>query len=145
MPSPIAPAGAGNSARRTALDWRRWLPGVGLVVGALAILPPYLGPGLHVAHRVEIADHVVPGLVVLATSAAALVIGRHGRIRPSMLVAGLVIVLAGLWMTMTHVPLVAQATRGEAPWGGTLYHLTAAVAVLVLGVVWAAAHWRSMD
>jgi len=41
-----------------------------------------------------------------------------------MLPAGLVVTLAGIWMTMTHVPLVAQASRGEAPWAGTLFHMT---------------------
>jgi hypothetical protein len=114
-----------------------------VLVGLWAALPHYATPPINTKDSVEVIDHVVPGLVVLAVCGAVLLLqGRPGA-EGAGLVAGLVILLAGLWMLATHVPLVAQATRGEAPWPGTLYHAAAAVAVLVFGVVWIAAHWGS--
>ena len=121
----------------------------GLVVGAWAILPPYSGPALNTSSRVEVADHVVPGVVVLLVSAATLAIARGGP-RPGTLpfVLGLVVLLAGIWMTATHVPLVGQAlreaTRDQAPAGAVAYHTVPGLAVVALGVVWAAAHWSDV-
>ncbi len=100
------------------------LPVAGLLVGGWALLPPYSGPALNTAMRVEVADHVVPGLIVILLSAGALVMTRGERVPPSgaLLVAGAVVLLAGLWMTATHVPLVLQAIRDEAPAGAVAYH-----------------------
>jgi len=67
-------------------------------------------------------------------------VGRHisGTVWLS---AGLAILLGGLWMTATHLPLVAQAARQEAPWGATIYHSSSALAVLILGLVWTGSSW----
>ncbi len=117
---------------------------VGLVVGVLAVLPPYVGPGLHTAHRVEVVDHVIPGLVVLGVSAAMLVASRLVRVPDmAMLGAGLMIVLGGLWMAATHVLLIAQAARHDAPWGASIYHCAIAATVLVFGLVWTKAFWAA--
>jgi chromate transport protein ChrA len=114
------------------------LAGAGLLAGAWALLPPYTGPALNTAARVEFADHVVPGVVVVAVSALALAVARRTGVDRFMFAAGLGIVLAGFWMVATHLPLVLQATTGQAPWAATVYHSLPGVAVLVLGVVWAA-------
>ena len=116
------------------------LPLAGLAVGIWALLPPYTGPELNTAARVEVADHVVPGVVVLAVSAAALLLTRRPPPRaPFLLVAGLVVVLAGIWMTSTHLPLVRQATQDQAPVGAVVYHTVPGLAVLAVGMAWA---WR---
>ncbi len=125
------------AARAAALPM---LAGAGLLVGAWALLPPYTGPALNTADRVEFADHVVPGVAVIAVSVAALLLARrHGNDNLSF-AAGLGIVLSGFWMTTTHLPLVLQAARGEAPWGATIYHSLPGLAVLALGVAWAATY-----
>lgn len=118
------------------------LAGVGVLVGAWALLPPYTGPALTAA-RVEFADHVVPGVLVLAISIVSLLMARRDNADQLLFGAGLGVVLAGLWMVATHFPLVLQATRQQAPWGATLYHSAPGVAVLVLGVVWALTYNRS--
>ncbi len=121
----------------------------GLAVGAWAILPPYSGPALNTSSRVEVADHVVPGVVVLVVSAAALAISRRGpRLGSLFLMLGLVVLLAGIWMTATHVPLVGQAldeaTRRQAPAGAVAYHTIPGLAVMALGTLWAVVHWADV-
>lgn len=114
------------------------------MVGIWAALPRFVSPHLNVASSKEVADHVVPALVVIALSVAALVLAQRGGAPPMfMFVAGLVVCLAGLWMVATHVPLVAQAARGEpgATWAATVWHSGAAAAVAVLGIVWVATYW----
>lgn len=120
------------------------LPKVGLIVGVWAALPYFLGPQLSVAKRVEVVDHVVPGLVVVGTSALVLA-GRHrAHLSPTAaFAAGPVLFLAAFWMAITHVPLIAQAARHDAPWIPTLWHSASALAVLVLGVVWAKDSWAA--
>lgn len=116
------------------------LAGAGFLAGAWALLPPYTGPALNTAARVEFADHVVPGVAVVAISALALVVARRPGADRLLFGAGLGVILAGFWMTATHLPLVLQATRAQAPWGATVYHSLPGLAVLVLGVVWAAVY-----
>lgn len=113
------------------------LAGAGFLAGAWALLPPYTGPALNTAARVEFADHVVPGVAVVAISALALVVARRPGADRFLFGAGLGVILAGFWMTATHLPLLLQATRAQAPWGATVYHSLPGLAVLVLGVVWA--------
>ncbi|MBW3557765.1 MAG: hypothetical protein KY454_12610 [Actinobacteria bacterium] len=109
------------------------LPLAGLVAGLWAFLPVYSGPELDVARRVEIADHVLPGVVVLAACGAAVAL----RLRDTMLLlAGMAVGLAGFWMTATHLPLVLQAKNGQARWGAAIYHTLPGLAVLVVGLVW---------
>jgi uncharacterized membrane protein len=110
---------------------------VALIVGVYAMLPGLFLDGLHVKAGAEVVDHVVPGLVVLAL--AVLGIRWHRDAPNRMLVPGLGVLLAGLWMTDVHVALLRQALRGQAPAGATAYHCSTAVAVDILGVAWA---WR---
>lgn len=116
------------------------------MVAGWALLPPYSGPELGTEMRVEIADHVVPSVLMIMLSVVALV-RRHASGAAAdkgsfMLLAGLGILLAGFWMVATHVPLVAQARRGEVTGGVAAYHTAPGVAVMLLGLVWAALHWN---
>ena len=115
------------------------LAGLGILVGTWALLPRYGGPRLELGPRgdqLEFVDHVVPGTVVIMVSLLAVVIGRRARTLEPLFGLGLVIVVAGLWMDATHLPMVLQATRNEAPWGATLHHSLPGLAVLLLGVGW---------
>ena len=129
---------AGPGARK------RWLLYAGAVAGAWATVPRFWGPELAgLDSTTEVVDHLVPGIVVLAGSAAMFVVARD-RARPvgvPMFVAGLIVTLAGLWMTATHIPLLAQARRHEVTWGAAWFHTMPGLVVLALGIVWAAAHW----
>lgn len=115
----------------------RLLMGALLAVTVWGAVPPWIGPWLgwdvaNVPLHVEIVDHAVPG-VVLAVIAAA---GLAGRLP---LVAALVAVLAGLWMTATHVPLLGQAANGRVAWDAALFH--SLPGLLILGVAITAAWW----
>ncbi len=133
-----------TSAPDAALARRRlaavpMLAGLGVLVGTWALLPRYGGPRLELGPRgdqLEFVDHVVPGTLVIVVSLLALLIGRRATTMGPLFGVGLVILVAGLWMDATHLPLVLQATRGEAPWGATLHHSTPGLAVLLLGVGW---------
>jgi hypothetical protein len=83
--------------------------------------------------------------VVLGVSLWAMV--RRRRVASPglpMLLAGLAVLLAGIWMVATHVPLVLQATRDEAPVGAVVYHSLPGVVVALVGSVWAGAHWSEI-
>jgi len=83
--------------------------------------------------------------VVLAVSLWALF--RSRRVASPglpMLLAGLAVLLAGIWMVATHVPLVLQATRDEAPGGAVVYHSLPGVVVALVGSVWSGAHWTEI-
>ncbi len=92
-----------------------------------------VGLELDVATRLEIADHVVPGAIMLA--GVALLVARGGS--PGNLVAlgaGGVAFLTGLWISATHTPLILDAVEGAAPWDVSLVHLSAGPPILALGV-----------
>jgi hypothetical protein len=111
------------------------------VLGALSILPPYLGPviglELDVAAKVEVVDHVAPGVIVVVCGMLAALLARrdeeiaHGA--PALGLAGLCF-LAGLWQTATHVPLVFDAGGAAAPWDAVLLHSVAGPMILVLAL-----------
>jgi hypothetical protein len=120
-----------------------WLPYVGVVVALWAALPHFLTPHLNTKDSAEVVDHLIPGVVVLAVCATVLLLRNRPAADTAGFLAGLVLLLAGLWMAATHVPLLAQATRGEAPWPGTIHHTASAAAVLAFSVVWIALNWGS--
>jgi len=113
-----------------------------LAVAVWASLPQYSGPKLNVEPVKEVVDHIIPAAVVLAASLLAIAVGRRahgpGAIR---FIAGMGVLLAGLWMMATHIPLVAEALRDQAPWPATVYHTSAALAVFGLGLLWATVTW----
>ncbi len=126
-------------------DVRRWLPLIGLAVAVWASLPQYSGPHLNTEPAKEVADHIFPAILVAAASLAALVVPRRGE-GPGLtrFVAGAAVLLAGFWMVATHAPLLAQAFAGDAPWPGTIYHSSAALAVFGLGLMWTVSHWGDL-
>lgn len=106
----------------------RWEALLG-VLGAWSIAVPFaataLGMHLKVTRRLEIADHVVPGLAIAA--AAALLIAARRRAAPHAWMAPTALGIAflgGLWITATHVPLIFQAADGRvgAPWDASIFH-----------------------
>jgi hypothetical protein len=114
----------------------RWATALaGLAAWAIAVpwLAAAVGLELDVATRLEIADHVIPGVVMLA--GAALLAMRGATPGSTVwLGAGAVAFLTGLWITATHVPLIPDALEGLAPWGAALLHLSAGPPILALGL-----------
>lgn len=124
------------------------LPLLGLLIGVWAIIPPYVNRfgDLNVESRVEFADHVLPGIAVLAISVLAYLVVRSAE--PShflLFVGGGVIVLAGLWMVATHAPLVSQYRNDMVAGGAVLWHGLPGVGVFLLGVVWVLRFWGDAD
>ncbi len=129
------PAGAGP-------DLAALMPIVGVAVALWASLPQYSGPKLNVEPAKEVADHIIPAAVVLVAALVGIMVGRRSRGPGAVrFMAGMGVLLAGLWMMATHLPLVAEALRGEAPWPATIYHTSAALAVFGLGLLWATVTW----
>ena len=117
---------------------------MGLVVGVWAFLPKVVTPPLNTSDRAEFADHVIPAILVLGASLAALTRRNRPGLSLVPLMAGMVVVLAGFWMVATHIPLMAQAFNGDAPWAGSIYHTAAALATFGLGLLWCTAHWPDL-
>ena len=130
------------AAKPSGPDLAALLPLVGLVVAVWASLPQYSGPKLNVEASKEVADHIIPAVVVVLASLAGIMAGRRaGGPGGARFIAGMVVLLAGLWMMATHLPLVAEAMRDQAPWPATIYHTSAALAVFGLGLLWSAVTW----
>lgn len=122
------------------------LPIVGLVIGVWATAAPYvlLGPDLNAAAKNEFADHVVPGALMIGLSLAMAMRARSGTATAGTsfpLIAGFGIVLAGIWMTATHLPLVRDARDDIVDGGVAAWHTIPGLVVLVVGAVWAIAFW----
>lgn len=102
--------------------------------GLWAAAVPYLGTALSlrldVARSLEVIDHVVPGAVVLFAAIAG-----HGARRggTAWLLTGAAVCLAGVWATVTHVPLVPELLDGTSPAGAALLHLAAGPPALAAG------------
>lgn len=130
-------------------DLARLLPIVGLGVALWASLPQYSGPTLSTDPSKEVADHLIPAVVVVLASVVGILAGRRpqgpGALR---LMAGMAVLLAGLWMMATHIPLLLQTLRGgddAASWAATIYHLASALAVFGLGLLWSTVTWAEAD
>lgn len=123
---------------------RTTLPLAGLALGLWAALPPYVGPSMPLDPVVEVVDHVVPSVLILAVSAAALA----ERVRAAttvMFVGGLLVALAGFWMVATHVPLLVQAAQGLVSWTPAVWHFAPGLAVVVFGGLWALRHGQDPE
>jgi hypothetical protein len=107
-------------------------------IGAWTIVVPYLGRALgldvNVAARVEIVDHVVPGLFVVAAAVYVRRLALRGRLagQPAALFAAGVAFLAGFWVFATHVPLLADASRSDLSWEAAIWHSITGVPVVGL-------------
>ena len=130
-------------------DLPRLLPLVGLPVALWASLPQYSGPAINTSATTEVVDHIIPAILVVLCSLVGIAASRRpqgpGALR---FIAGLGVLLAGLWMIATHFPLVAQTMRGgpeAASWAATIYHSSSALAVFGLGLLWATATWAEAD
>ena len=103
-----------------------------VAVGVWGTIAPYVGPEVAVTATVEFADHVVPGAIILAVAITAIRHGAFGTVSAS------AALLAALWMTVTHVPLMSQAARGETPWDGAIWMFVPSGSLLLLtGVAFA--------
>jgi hypothetical protein len=141
--TPVQPAPAPGP------DLPRLMPLIGLGVAVWASLPQYSGPKLYVDASKEVADHIIPAILVLLASIVGILAGRRpqgpGALR---LIAGMTVLLAGLWMMATHIPLLLQTMRGgpdAASWAATIYHLASALAVFGLGLLWSTVTWAEAD
>lgn len=114
----------------------RLVGGLLLGIGFWGTVAPYIGPEVPVERIVEFVDHVVPGVVVLGVALLFLY-----RRRLDLISAGLSL-LAALWMFATHVPLLAQAVNGEAPWAGSLWMFVPSALLLALGLWAIVLAWR---
>lgn len=122
------------------------MPGLALLAFAVwGLAAPYVWIGRRIvpAHRdvfgvrvpLEVVDHVVPAAIVIAVALVAL---ARAAIP---LAAALATVLAGVWMTGTHAPLVLQTARGGADLAASLWHSLPGFLVLLLGAAAAYAAW----
>lgn len=119
-----------QTARTTGTRRRAtWLAGLAAWAIAVPWLARSVGLPLDVPSRLEVIDHVVPGLAVLVCCAILL---RPGTSEPLELGAAGVACLAGIWITATHAPLLPEALDGVSPWGAALLHLSAGPPVVLL-------------
>ena len=104
-----------------------------------SIVPPYLGPAigleLDVAASVEVVDHVVPGLAAATAALLALQWARRGETDSMRVLAALGVgALAGLFETVTHVPLVLDAGGPRQPVDSVVLHATPGPVLLALSL-----------
>lgn len=112
------------------------------ILGALSATPPYLGPAIglelgEIDSIVEVVDHVVPGVIVFLVAGASFLLLRAGRVSSDSLVlasAVAVCMLAGVWETSSHVPLVLDGGRPETPWGAVVLHSALGPVIAALGL-----------
>ena len=109
-------------------------------IGAWNIAVPYLATALgldvNVKEIVEVVDHVVPGVIVVA---AALYLRKLARLRrlagqSTALIAAGVAFLAGFWVLATHVPLWGDAADSAVSWEAAIWHSVASLPTVALAV-----------
>jgi len=83
----------------------------------------------------EIVDHLVPGVAVLVLCGLATrLLLRGEQSSDYFFVMAMAVVLAGLWMTATHVPLFADAFSGRTTAEVALVHCSPGPVIVVLGI-----------
>lgn len=101
-----------------------------VALGAWAAIVPYLatlgGLDLEVTGLVEVVDHVLPGALAVGL---AVVAARTTAARREIAVAGCV--LCGLFVTVSHVPLLAEGGGAGRPWSAVLLHNSAGLPLLL--------------
>jgi hypothetical protein len=116
-----------------------------MVVGVWAMLPPYLTPKLDVARSAKLADHVIPGILVMLLSLSRLVGIGHTEGQLGGLLTGMAALMTGFWMTATHVPLWFELGTANATLPVVANHSAPGLALLVLGFVWCVHYWSLRD
>lgn len=114
----------------------------------LALVPsvaPALGYTLDLDPVVEVVDHVVPGVVILVVIAAALLLRARPSAPYAFAIGAALSLLAGLWATATHVPLLAQAQQGLVTWGAATFHSVPGVVVMVVALAALVPALRNLD
>jgi hypothetical protein len=115
------------------LLWR----GLLALLGALSIVPPYIGPGLgmelDVSSDVEFVDHAIPGALVVVGGTVSAILARGGAAGSLADVVALgVCCLAGFWEVATHFTLWLDAGEPGKPWDAVILHTTAAPLITIL-------------
>lgn len=110
-----------------------------VAVAAWSILPPYVGPlvglDLEVDSSVEVVDHVVPGVLSIASGLLALSFAHRGETDSIRALAALgVCALSGLFQLVAHVPLVLDAGGPLQPVGSVVLHSTPAPVLLAMSL-----------
>lgn len=107
-------------------------------LGSWTAIVPYLGKAfgltVNVSWRVEFADHVVPGAIIVAIGLYLHKRASRGAPRGernALFAAGLSF-LAGFWVLATHVPLLQDASEELVTWEAAIWHSIAALAIVVL-------------
>jgi hypothetical protein len=116
--------------------------GILAILGAVSILPPYVGPvvGLElegIDSIVEVVDHVIPGIIIFLAAGASFLLLRSGRLKEDSIVlasALAISLLAAVWQTSSHIPLILDGGRPEAPWGAVILHSTIGPIMTVLSL-----------
>lgn len=116
-------------------------------LGAWSIVIPWVGPAFGYAPesvlRLEIADHVVPGIVLLVLAARCLPLLVDGRLDgwAQMPITAALFLVTGLWMTAAHLPLLVQAAHHVRSWNLAFFHSSAGLATLGVGGVLCRRAW----
>jgi hypothetical protein len=110
-----------------------------VVVAFWSILPPYVGPALglelDVSSTVEAIDHLIPGLLAMIAASAALLLARRGLSESLWAFSALAVcALAGLFQTVSHVPLVLDAGGPLQPVDAVVLHASPGPVLLLLSL-----------
>ena len=109
-------------------------------IGAWTVVVPYLGHvlglGVDVPSRVEVVDHVVPGVIVAAVAGGVWTLATRRPVGGTLpvVLGGSVCFLAGFWVLATHVPLVADAADGQESWAAALWHASTALPIVAMSL-----------
>lgn len=130
VPEPVPPP----ASPATTPLWPMELAGaLGLCSVAVPSTSRMLGLSPGTPARLELANHVIPGLVAATVAAVALSLLLRGRrTSPALTIMPVVTALAGLWVSATHLLLLREAARGLVPWEAALLHAGAGPALLVV-------------
>src|SRR5436190_4231002 len=109
-------------------------------IGAWTALVPYfaklIGLRVDVPGRVEVVDHVVPGIVIAALAGWLAWRAHSGPVLGTTAAGtvGGVCFLAGFWVAATHVPLIRDAADARESWGAALWHASTALPILAISL-----------
>lgn len=105
------------------------------LLGAAAALVPWVadsvGLSVPVGLDVEMIDHVIPGILVILASVAGWSVRSRSDFWPHAVWTGICFV-AGMWMTTTHLPLLADAAGAELGWAEALLHSLPGVLIVLV-------------